>query len=95
MVPSSPVDVDDINMFPATGSVFRAFAWNGSQLFVWGGYAGFGGTSTGGLFNPSTNSWTATALTGAPAWADLSQAVWTGTKFIVWGGSGASASYTP
>jgi hypothetical protein len=41
--------------------------WTGSEMIVWGGQ-GNGGIylNTGGRFNPSTDSWTATTTTNAP-----------------------------
>ena len=39
---------------------------------------------TGGRYNPSTNTWTATSTTGAPA-RNSHVAVWTGTEMIVGG----------
>jgi hypothetical protein len=56
-------------------------------MVVWGG-----GTSestalnTGGRYRVATNSWSATSMTFAPAGANLSTAVWTGSLMIVWGG---------
>jgi len=62
--------------------------WTGSKMIVWGGFTS-GGThyNTGGLYDPGTNSWTATS-TGAnvPDPRDLPSVVWTGSKMIVWGG---------
>ena len=64
--------------------------WTGSEMIVWGGS---GDTinfffNTGGRYNPSTNSWTATSTANAPAPRNAHTAVWTGTQMIVWGGQG-------
>jgi N-acetylneuraminic acid mutarotase len=64
--------------------------WTGSEMIVWGGS---GDTinfffNTGGRYNPSTNSWTATSTVNAPAARNAHTAVWTGTQMIVWGGQG-------
>src|SRR5438874_12765588 len=67
--------------------------WSGSQMIVWGGfyYDSFTATgfwyNTGGRYNPSTNSWTATSTTNAPEARFFPTAVWTGTEMIVWGGA--------
>src|SRR5438094_3229457 len=39
--------------------------WTGSEMVVWGGYGGqaLGILNTGGRYNPSTDSWTATSIT--------------------------------
>ena len=40
--------------------------WTGSEMIVWGGYAGSSYSNTGGRYNPGTDSWTATSTTNAP-----------------------------
>ena len=62
--------------------------WTGSEMIVWGGLADANGTflNTGGRYNPSTDSWTATSTTNAPEARGNHTAVWTGTEMIVWGG---------
>ncbi|GAA4817278.1 hypothetical protein GCM10011365_13240 [Marinicella pacifica] len=64
--------------------------WTGSEMIVWGGYfysysANF--INTGGRYNPSTDSWQATEVTGAPAVRSHHTAVWTGSEMIIWGGT--------
>ena len=47
-------------------------------MIVWGGIDGFGTNfNTGGRYNPSTDSWTATSTTNAPAARRNHTAVWT------------------
>jgi hypothetical protein len=73
---------------PSPRSAYTA-VWTGSEMIVWGGSDGFIGTpdpTTGGRYNPSTNSWTATSTTNVPAARYLHTAVWTGSEMIVWGG---------
>ena len=60
--------------------------WTGSEMIVWGGYSGSSYLNTGGRYDPSTDSWTATSLTNAPDGRVDHTAVWTGTEMIVWGG---------
>ena len=52
-------------------------------MIVWGGNGLF---NTGGRYNPSTDSWTATSTTNAPDARYGHTAVWTGSEMIVWGG---------
>jgi hypothetical protein len=59
-------------------------------MIVWGGSAGGSGFNTGGRYNPSTDSWTATSLTNAPVGRTQHGAVWSGSQMIVWGGAGVS-----
>ena len=42
--------------------------------------------NTGGRYNPSTDSWTATSTTNAPSARDSHTAVWIGSEMIAWGG---------
>src|SRR4029077_5520206 len=49
-----------------------------------------GGVNTGGRYNPTTNSWTATSTANAPTGRDNHTAVWTGSEMIVWGGEDGS-----
>ena len=46
--------------------------------------------NTGGRYNPSTDSWTATSTTNAPTAPIGHTAVWTGSEMIVWGGMDAN-----
>ena len=57
-------------------------------MIVWGGCQ-LRALNTGGRYNPSTDSWTATSTTNAPAARYYHTAVWTGSEMIVWGGYNA------
>jgi len=64
--------------------------WDGSEMIIWGGYYYNGGNhylSTGGKYNPGTDSWTDPSTVDAPTGRDFHTAVWTGSEMIVWGGS--------
>src|SRR5438552_12390444 len=54
-------------------------------MIVWAGVDNSGYVNTGGRYNPSTDSWTATSTTNAPTARYLHTAVWTGSEMIVWG----------
>ena len=54
-------------------------------MVVWGGW-GEVEFNTGGRYDPSTDSWTATSTISAPAARLDHSAVWTGNEMIVWGG---------
>ncbi len=80
---------------PAARTAHSA-VWTGTKMIVWGGSTVGGLTSTGGIYDPATNSWTATANSNAPSGRGGHTAVWTGSKMIVWGGSGPSGGvYDP
>ena len=50
-------------------------------MIVWGGINGSGNLfDTGGSYNPSTDSWTATNAVNAPSGRYGHTAVWLGTK---------------
>jgi N-acetylneuraminic acid mutarotase len=65
--------------------------WTGQEMIVWGGCSTVfcsGVLGDGARYNPSTNSWT--AMAAAPAWLGgrtFHQAVWTGSRLLIWGGS--------
>ena len=63
--------------------------WTGSEMVIWGGYS-FDTTyhcySSGGRYSPGTNTWKATATSGAPAPRFRHTGIWTGGEMIVWGG---------
>ena len=70
---------------------YHAAVWTGSEMIIWGGIVPFNidpafYTNTGGKYNPSTDSWTATTTMHAPTGRELPRAVWTGSEMIVWGG---------
>src|SRR5207302_666642 len=46
--------------------------------------------NTGGRYHPSTDTWTATGTTDAPAGRSDHTAVWTGSEMIIWGGANDS-----
>ena len=76
--------------------------WTGSEMIVWGGYqdsqqtsygyADAGPTNTGASYDPSTNSWNQTSITGAPVGRYGHTSIWTGTRMLVWGGKIAGSS---
>jgi hypothetical protein len=68
--------------------------WTGTRMIVWGGLAfGQAGTrillASGGQYDPATDSWSPTSMTGAPEARYEHTAVWTGREMIVWGGTGS------
>lgn len=72
------------------GRVGHSAIWTGSRMIVWGGQSIVSGMrvfhNDGGIYNPSNNSWSSIASSGAPAARDQHSAVWTGTEMIIWGG---------
>ncbi len=64
----------------------HAAVWAGTRMVVWGGRTVLAGTKfdTGGRYDPSSNQWSATSMTGAPAANPEPTGVWTGTRMIVW-----------
>jgi N-acetylneuraminic acid mutarotase len=62
--------------------------WTGSRMVVWGGLLAVSPyeTNTGGRYDPSTDTWTATSTVGAPTGRVEHSAVWTGRLMVIWGG---------
>jgi N-acetylneuraminic acid mutarotase len=64
--------------------------WTGSKMVVWGGdeitCSSESLGNDGGIYDPSSDTWTPTNLTQAPAARVDFSAVWTGSEMIVWGG---------
>ncbi|HEX6851987.1 MAG TPA: MopE-related protein [Candidatus Polarisedimenticolaceae bacterium] len=70
--------------------------WTGTEMIVWGGYGRNSPyyLNTGGRYNPTTETWTPTAMgAGLPAGRSRHSAVWTGSEMIVWGGEIGATSY--
>ena len=65
--------------------------WTGSEMIIWGGDFSDGNNnhylSTGGRYDPGTDSWTTVSDTNAPTGRTGHTAIWTGNEMIVWGGS--------
>ncbi|MBN2497444.1 MAG: hypothetical protein JXR96_22825 [Deltaproteobacteria bacterium] len=81
--PTSSVDA------PAPRKGHRAI-WTGERMIVWGGdvEGEEGYTNTGGIFDPSTNTWDRVSSDNAPTPRAYSSAIWTGSETLIWGGIG-------
>ncbi len=79
--PISDVDAPAARRYPLA-------VWTGDRMIVWGGYGQYTSDlfDTGGVYDPVTDTWAPTSLSGAPAGRMEATAVWTGTRMIVWGG---------
>ena len=62
--------------------------WTGSKMIVWGGYSQFSPNynSVGGIYDPKTDTWTATSAANAPTGRVGHTAIWTGDRMIIFGG---------
>jgi N-acetylneuraminic acid mutarotase len=66
--------------------------WTGSRMLVWGGIYETPTTpktplTSGGRYDPATDTWSSMSVTNAPRGADASGAVWTGDRMVVFGGA--------
>lgn len=73
--------------------------WSGSTMLIWNSSAGDfddGYYDQGGIYNPTSNSWTRLANTTAPSLRSQARSCWTGDSLLIWGGysSGSSAWLT-
>jgi len=69
----------------------HAAVWTGGVMVVWGGFATWdffcnGIFRDGGRYDPATDTWTATNLSGAPTATSHTAAAWTGSEMLIWGG---------
>jgi hypothetical protein len=79
--------------------------WTGEEMIVWGGRAGdcvgCDHLSSGGRYDPLSDSWETLPMQGAPSARRVHVAVWAGDQMIVWGGidgpdvNGDGARYLP
>ena len=74
--------------------------WVGTGIAFWGKELKSGSSSTslgnnGGIYNPTTNSWTAISTLAAPSGRDNFEFAWTGTKLIVFGGYTNNGNNSP
>jgi hypothetical protein len=64
-------------------------------MVIWGGNDANSNTlNTGGRYNPTTDSWTATTTTNAPSARYSHTAVWSGSEMIIWGGIDQNFNFT-
>ncbi|BAO44071.1 Kelch repeat-containing protein [Thiolapillus brandeum] len=63
--------------------------WTGSEMIIWGGQQDTY-LNTGSRYDPVTDTWSATALAGAPSPRLNHTAIWTGSEMIIWGGYDAT-----
>jgi len=90
-LPTSTSNAPSGVYFNSPGMWNGSAIWDGNEMIIWGGRDYWTGTyfNTGGRYNPSTDSWTATSINNAPSARSNHTAVWTGTEMIVWGGEAA------
>lgn len=74
--------------------VSPSIVWSGSEFLVWGGTSAttFGSLSSGARYNPDTQTWSGIIGNGAPSARRLHTAIWTGTRMLIWGGAGGTAT---
>ena len=72
--------------------------WTGTEMIVWGGQndpgTGLVALRSGGKYNPTSNTWAATSLSGAPSVRYGHVAAWIGSEMVIWGGTDGG-SYLP
>ncbi len=71
----------DSSCEPYLGEAILQAHWTGDRMFVWAD------NSKGGFFyDPAADTWVAVSTTGAPQPRTETASVWTGDRFILWGG---------
>ena len=66
--------------------------WTGTEMIIWGGVGINGLLNDGARYNPVSDSWTSMSTSNAPTARSKYYnsglfGIWTGTYFIIWGGS--------
>jgi N-acetylneuraminic acid mutarotase len=62
-------------------------------MIIWGGYSdATGEVSTGGQYDPITDSWTTTTTANTPTVRVHHTAIWSGSEMVVWGGYGCNGN---
>jgi N-acetylneuraminic acid mutarotase len=80
-------------IYSPSGRVNHTAVWTGSEMIVWGGSSA-SALNTGARYNPATDLWVPTAVSGSTPEARTGHtAVWTGTEMIVWGGGTFNSIY--
>ena len=86
--------ITDSGSPPGRGTI--GYAWTKEVLLVWGGADPldfFRRTAAGALYNPALDQWSALPATPqAPSPRSGFAYAWTGTEFIVWGGTAGAQS---
>ena len=75
--------------------IWHTAIWTGTEMIIWGGFDWKGNStfSTGGRYNPTTDTWIDTSTTNAAQARSNHTVIWTGTKMIVWGGESSPESW--
>src|SRR4029450_271863 len=77
---------------------FHSTVWTGSLVVCWGGESRTSqALTTGGRYDPATDTWTPMSTLDAPEGRWRHSTVWTGSEMIVWGGFSlrSGGRYTP
>ncbi|MBA3914156.1 MAG: hypothetical protein H0X25_09990 [Acidobacteriales bacterium] len=79
-----------------TARDWTSYVWTGNKMLIWGGQTYNGDYiyhNDGGLYDPATDKWTPTSLTGAPSGRGWFGYVWTGSDLLIWSGCGTQGTF--
>lgn len=75
-----------------------AATWTGDRLLIWGGEGAGGPVNSGGRLlvdgSGTPQTWEPISLSGAPSARTGHSAVWTGAKWIIWGGRNGTSFFS-
>ncbi len=73
---------------------FNSAVWTGRYMVIWGGNdpQETAYYNSGGRYDPTADSWSATTTSGAPAPRSGHTAIWSGRHMVVWGGQGIAGT---
>jgi len=68
--------------------------WTGTQMIIWGGTNGTQYFNSGGVYDPATDSWSATSQgAGCPTNRIDHAAIWSRNRMFIWGGWNGTTNY--
>lgn len=71
--------------------IHHTAVWTGNRMIIWGGRDNLSvPTGSGGIFDPTNNTWLPTAMVMGPTPRQYHTAIWTGSHMVVWGGDNGS-----
>jgi N-acetylneuraminic acid mutarotase len=73
-------------VYSPVGRFYHTAVWTGTEMIIWGGYAGGPASASGGRYNAATDTWMPTSTVNVPPARTSPTSIWTGSEMIVWGG---------
>ena len=82
-----------MSLSPLGSRTLFTAVWADPEVIFWGGVDVATYLKTGARYNPGTDSWTSTGVSGDAMQRAEHTAVWTGSEMIIWGGRNNTTSF--